>query len=132
MYPENTLWSYKTRKGKHMDENYTSMAVHIQEIDSRSRSNEHRLDDHEKEIHKLQEKQDAIYDLASSVKSIAIDMTYIKEDMKEVKTGQDDLNEKVAILENRPANETKKRVDGIIEKLLWLLIGGIAAILLPF
>ena len=120
------------RKGKHMDENYTNMAVHVQEIDSRCRSNEHRLDDHEKEIHKLQEKQDTIYDLASSVKSIAIDMTYMKEDMKEVKTGQDDLNEKVAVLENRPANETKKRVDGIIEKLLWLLIGGIAASLLPF
>lgn len=115
-----------------MDENYTNMAVHVQEIDSRCRSNEHRLDDHEKEIHKLQEKQDTIYDLASSVKSIAIDMTYMKEDMKEVKTGQDDLNEKVAVLENRPANETKKRVDGIIEKLLWLLIGGIAASLLPF
>ena len=68
-----------------MDENYTNMAVHVQEIDSRCRSNEHRLDDHEKEIHKLQEKQDTIYDLASSVKSIAIDMTYMKEDMKEVK-----------------------------------------------
>lgn len=113
-----------------MDENYTNLAVHIQEVDSRSRSNEHRLDDHDKELRELREKQDAIYDLTSSVKSIATDMTYIKEDVKEVKSGQDKLNEKVTILENRPANETKKKVDGITEKLLWLFIGGVAVGLL--
>ena len=113
-----------------MDENYTNLAVHIQEVDSRSRSNEHRLDDHDTEIRELREKQDAIYDLTSSVKSIATDMTYIKEDVKEVKSGQDKLNEKVTILENRPANETKKRIDGITEKLLWLIIGGVAVGLL--
>lgn len=109
-----------------MDENYTNLAVHIQEVDSRSKSNEHRLDDHDAEILKLRDKQDAIYDLTSSVKSIATDMTYMKEDVKEVKSGQDILNEKVTVLENRPANETKKKIDEITEKLLWLLIGGIA------
>lgn len=113
-----------------MDENYTNLAVHIQEVDSRSKSNEHRIDEHDKEIHELREKQDAIYDLTSSVKSIATDMTYIKEDVKEVKSGQDKLNEKVTVLENRPANETKKRIDGITEKLLWLFIGGVAVGLL--
>lgn len=113
-----------------MSENYTDLAVHLQEVDSRSKSNEHRLNDHDKEIRELREKQDAIYDLTSSVKSIATDMTYIKEDVKEVKSGQDKLNEKVTILENRPANETKKRIDGITEKLLWLIIGGVAVGLL--
>lgn len=101
-----------------MDENYTNLAVHIQEVDSRSKSNEHRLDDHDQELRELREKQDAIYDLTSSVKSIATDMTYIKEDVKEVKSGQDKLNEKVTILENRPANETKKKIDGITEKII--------------
>lgn len=113
-----------------MDENYTNLAVHIQEVDSRSKSNEQRINEHDKEIHELREKQDAIYDLTSSVKSIATDMTYIKEDVKEVKSGQDKLNEKVTVLENRPANETKKRIDGITEKLLWLIIGGVAVGLL--
>lgn len=113
-----------------MDENYTNLAVHIQEVDSRSKSNEHRINEHDKEIRELREKQDAIYDLTSSVKSIATDMTYIKEDVKEVKSGQDKLNEKVTVLENRPANETKKRIDGITEKLLWLFIGGVAVGLL--
>lgn len=113
-----------------MDEKFTDLAVHLQEVDSRSKSNEHRIDAHEKEIHELREKQDAIYDLTSSVKSIATDMTHIKEDVKEVKTGQDKLNEKVTELENKPANEAKKRLDKIGDKLLWLFIGGVAAGLL--
>lgn len=113
-----------------MDEKFTDLAVHLQEVDSRSKSNEHRIDAHEKEIHELREKQDAIYDLTSSVKSIATDMTHIKEDVKEVKTGQDKLNEKVTELENKSANEAKKRLDKIGDKLLWLFIGGVAAGLL--
>ena len=113
-----------------MDEKFTDLAVHLQEVDSRSKSNEHRINAHEKEIHELREKQDAIYELTSSVKSIATDMTYIKEDVKEVKTGQDKLNQKVTELENKPANEAKRRMDKIGDKLLWLLIGGVAAGLL--
>ena len=138
-----------------MDEKqYTELAVHMQEVDSRCRSNEHRIDNLEEDMKEtkdmqitlvklangvenmgnqlmeMREKQDAIYDLTSSVKSIATDMTYIKEDVKEVKSGQAQLNEKVTILENKPANESKKRIDEIKDKLLWLFIGGIAVGLL--
>lgn len=113
-----------------MDEKYTDLAVHLQEVDSRCKSNEHRIDGHDKEIRELREKQDAIYDLTSSVKSIATDMAYMKEDVKDVKSGQDKLNEKVTVLENRPAKETKKKVDRMVEKLLWLFIGGFAVGLL--
>lgn len=113
-----------------MDEIYTDLAVRIQETDSRSKSNEHRLDVHDNELRELREKQDAIYDLTSSVKSIATDMAYIKEDVKEVKSGQDKLNEKVTVLENKPAAETKRRIDTIAEKLMWLFVGGLAAGLL--
>ena len=113
-----------------MDEKYTELAVHIESVDARCKSNEHRINEHDSEIKELREKQDAIYDLTSSVKSIATDMTYIKEDVQEVKSGQAQLNEKVTILENKPAQETKKKWDSISEKLLWLLIGGITVGLL--
>lgn len=113
-----------------MEDKYAELAVHLQEVDSRSKSNEHRLDDQDKEIKELREKQNAIYDLTSSVKSIATDMNYIKEDVKEVKTGQEKLNEKVTVLENKPANETKNRIEGIKDKLLWLVIGGVVVGLL--
>ena len=113
-----------------MDEKYTDLAVHLESVDARCKSNEHRIDDHDDQIKELREKQDAIYDLTSSVKSIATDMTYIKEDVKEVKSGQEKLNEKVTVLENKPAQETKKKIDNIYEKLLWLVIGGVVVGLL--
>ena len=113
-----------------MDEKYTDLAVHVQEIDSRCKSNEHRITDNEKAINDLRNRQEAIYDLTSSVKSIAQDMSYIKEDVGEVKAKQTELNDKVTVLENRPATETKKRWDSISDKLLWLFIAGVAGFLL--
>lgn len=113
-----------------MDEKYTELAVHLESVDAKCKSNENRLKDHDEQIKELREKQDAIYDLTSSVKSIATDMTYIKEDVKEVKSGQAILNDKVTVLENRPAQETKKKWDSISEKLLWLIIAGVAGFLL--
>ena len=113
-----------------MDEKYTDLAVHLESVDARCKSNEHRIDDHDNEIKELREKQDAIYDLTSSVKSIATDMTHIKEDVKEVKSGQAILNDKVTVLENRPAQETKKRVDSIYIELLKMFIIGVAGFLL--
>lgn len=113
-----------------MDEKYTELAIHVQEIDSRCKSNEHRINDTEKAIGELRNRQEAIYELTSSVKSIAQDMSYIKEDVSEVKVKQTELNNKVTILENRPAHETKKIWDSIYEKLLWFFIVGIAGFLL--
>lgn len=109
-----------------MDDKYTDLAVQVAKTESRSKSNETRLDAHDKKLDELDKKQDAIYELASSVKSIATDMTYIKEDVKDVKSGQKEMSNKITILENRPANETKKRIDEICEKLIWLVVGGIA------
>ena len=113
-----------------MDEKYTDLAVHVQEIDSRCKSNEHRIDDHDKAIVELRNRQEAIYDLTSSVKSIAQDLSYIKEDVGEVKTKQTELNDKVTVLENRPATETKKRWDSISMELLKIFIIGLAGFLL--
>ena len=108
-----------------MDEKYTDLAVRLESVDARGKSNEHRINEHDTEIKELREKQDAIYDLTSSVKSIATDLTYIKEDVKEVKNGQTQLTEKVTILENRPASEVKRRIEHIQEKVLWLGVGGV-------
>ena len=114
-----------------MDEKqYTDLAVHVQEIDSRCKSNEHRIDDHDNAISELRNRQEAIYDLTSSVKSIAQDMSYIKEDIQDVKRGQSELSDKVTTLENKPAQETKRRVDTIYEKILWLFIAGVIGFLL--
>lgn len=109
------------------DKQYTELAIKVQEVQSRSRSNEHRIDEQDVKIKEIQTKQEAIYELTSSVKSIAQDMSYIKEDVGEVKAKQTELNDKVTVLENRPFNETQKRVNAIKDKLIWLFVGGITA-----
>lgn len=114
-----------------MDEKYyTELAVRVQDVDSRTKSNTHRLDNHDKEIKEIKDKQDAIYDLTSSVKSIATDMAYIKEDVKEVKVSQKELAVKVNEIENKPAIETKKKIEEIKDKIIWLVVGGVAVYLL--
>lgn len=113
-----------------MDEKYTDLAVHLQAVDSRTRSNEHRIDEHDAEIKSLRDEQKAILTIANSVDKIAASMLDIKEDIKDIKSDQSQLTEKVTILENRPAAESKRRWDGITDKLLWLVAGGMAAYLL--
>ena len=114
-----------------MDETqYTDLAVHIQEIDSRCKSNEHRIDDLEGEMKKTNDMQITLVKLANGVENMGNQLIGVKEDIQDVKNGQSELSDKVTTLENRPALETKKRWDSISEKLLWLFIAGVAGFLL--
>lgn len=82
------------------------MAVKIQEVDSRSKSNEHRIDDCENEIKEIKTEQKAIYKIASSVEALAASMLDLQADVKEIRNGQKELNDKVTTLENQPAKRT--------------------------
>ena len=114
-----------------MDEKqYTDLAVHIQEIDSRCKSNEHRIDDLEDEMKKTNDMQITLVKLANGVENMGNQLIGVKEDIQYVKNGQSELSDNVTTLENRPALETKKRWDSISEKLLWLFIAGVAGFLL--
>ena len=114
-----------------MDEKrYTDLAVHVQEIDSRSKSNEHRIDDLETEMKETKSMQITLVKLANGVENMGNQLMDVKEDIQDVKKGQNELSDKVTTLENRPALETKKRWDSIYEKLLWLFIAGIVGFLL--
>lgn len=111
------------------DKQCMDMAVKIQEIDSRSKSDQHRIDDLESEMDKMQETQIALVKLANGVDKMADQLVDMKSDIKEVKNGQRDLSNKVTTLENRPSQEVKKRWDSISDKLLWLFIAGVAGFL---
>ena len=112
-----------------MDEKYTNLAIHVQEIDSRSKSNEHRIDDLEHDMKETKEMQITLVKLANGVENMGNQLTDVKEDIQDVKKGQHELSNKVTTLENRPALETKRRVDTIYEKLLWLFIAGVVGFL---
>ena len=111
-----------------MDERqYTDLAVHLQEVDSRSKSNEHRIDDLESDMKETKNMQITLVKLANGVENMGNQLMDVKQDIQEVKKGQDELSDKVTTLENRPATETKRRFDKIIDKLIWLVIGGLVA-----
>ena len=114
-----------------MDEKqYTELAVHMQEVDSRCRSNEHRIDSLEEDMKETKDMQITLVKLANGVENMGNQLMDVKEDIQDVKKGQSELSDKVTTLENRPALETKKRWDSISEKLLWLFIAGVAGFLL--
>ncbi len=114
-----------------MDEKqYADLAVRIQEVDSRSRSNEHRIDDLECEMKETKEMQITLVKLANGVENMGNQLMDVKEDIRDVKRGQTELSDKVTTLENKPAQETKKRWDSIYAELLKLFIIGVAGFLL--
>ena len=114
-----------------MDEKqYTDLAVHVQEIDSRCKSNEHRIDDLENDMKETKDMQITLVKLANGVENMGNQLMDVKEDIQDVKKGQSELSDKVTTLENKPAQETKKKWDSISEKLLWLFIAGVVGFLL--
>ena len=114
-----------------MDEKqYTELAVHVQEIDSRSRSNEHRIDSLEEDMKETKDMQITLVKLANGVENMGNQLMDVKEDIQDVKKGQNELSEKVTTLENTPAQETKKRWDSISMELLKLFVVGVVGFLL--
>ena len=114
-----------------MDEKqYTELAVHVQEIDSRSRSNEHRIDSLEEDMKETKDMQITLVKLANGVENMGNQLMDVKEDIQDVKKGQNELSEKVTTLENKPAQETKKRWDSISMELLKLFVVGVVSFLL--
>ena len=82
------------------------LSVKLVEIEQRGKSNSHRLD-------KVEERQDNLDKLVSSVEVLATRKETGETDVKEIKSDVKALTEKPA-----------KRWDGIVDKLIWLLISG--------
>lgn len=100
------------------------------------------------EVHEIQKQNEAIYEIAASVKVMASEMVEVKDKLSDVKDAQDDLSLKlddeiekvkhgqselrtdIENVKNADANEIKKTWSSLKEKLLWLFVGGIAAFIL--
>lgn len=81
----------------------------LTETASRSKSNTKRLD-------KLDSKVENIYQLTLSVKEIAVEMKAMREDMNKI-------DDRVLAIESKPS----KRLDGIIDKIIFTILGIIIA-----
>lgn len=112
------------------EKQYTNFAVKLQEVDSRCKSNEHRIDNLEEDMKETKDMQITLVKLANGVENMGNQLMDVKNDIQDVKKGQNELSDKVTTLENRPAQETRKRWESISGNLLWLFIGGVATFLL--
>ena len=94
--------------------NEQEMAVKLVEVDARSKSNTHRLDE-------MDEKVDTLNRLATAVEVMATEQRHQTETMAEIKTDVTALGTKVDAIEKKPA----KRWDGMVDKVLYGLVGAI-------
>ena len=94
--------------------NEQEMAVKLAEVDARSKSNTHRLDE-------MDEKVDTLNRLATAVEVMATEQRHQTETMAEIKEDVTALGTKVDVIEKKPA----KRWDGMVDKVLYGLVGAI-------
>ena len=88
------------------------LAVKVAEIDQRSRSNGHRLDEVEK-------RQGDLEKLVTSVATLAKDQEYIQKDVTEIKADVKQLTEKPG-----------KRWEAIVDKVIWAVCAAAIGFLL--
>lgn len=84
----------------------------LTEVESRSKSNAKRIDEIEK-------RQDNLDDLVSTVKVLADREKRVEDDVKEIKESVNEIKEKPA-----------KRFDGIMDKILYTIVGGVVGYIL--
>lgn len=113
-----------------VEEKYTELAVHVQEIDSRCKSNEHRIEDLEGEMKETKDMQITLVKLANGVENMGNQLMDVKEDIQDVKKGQSELSDKVTVLENRPAQESRKRWESISMEVIKMIAVGIVGFIL--
>jgi hypothetical protein len=84
----------------------------LTEVEDRSRSNQHRLDE-------LEKRQDNLDDLVSTVKVLAVREEAVENDVKEIKAD-------VKSLTSKPG----QRWDSLMDKIIWAVAGAVLAFIL--
>lgn len=92
------------------------MAVRLTEVDARAKSNTRRIDNLEGQLEILRK-------LATSVEVMVKKMEYQEETINRIEADVNSIGQKVDTIEKKPA----KRWDGMLEKIIWGIIGVIAA-----
>lgn len=98
--------------------NEQEMAVKLAEVDARSKSNTHRLNE-------MDEKVDTLNRLTIAVEVMATEQKHQTETMTEIKTDVAALGQKVDAIEKKPG----KRWDGMVDKFIYGIVGALATAL---
>lgn len=102
------------------------MAVKLEAVDQRSKSNTHRLDNTEKRLDDAEKRLDDMHRMATAMEVMAAEQKHQTEDMKEIKTDVASLGDKVEAIEQKPA----KRWDGMMDKIVTALVAALVGFVL--
>lgn len=94
-------------------------AVKLAEVEHRAKSNTRRID-------KLEQQTEAIQSLALSVEVMVKEQSHQTEAIKRIEQNVEKLDIKVDVLEQKPA----KRWDGVVEKIIMLIVAAVIGFLL--
>lgn len=95
-------------------------------IEERVAANEEGLKSCNRRLEVVEKQQEAIHELAASIKVMASEQKHQTEAINLVRKDVTRLDGKVDALEMKPA----KRWDGLVEKLIWGVVGAVLAFLL--
>lgn len=84
----------------------------LTEVEERSKSNKHRIEEVEK-------RQDNLDELVSTVKVLALREENVEKDVKEIKSDVKNLTDKPG-----------KRWDSLVDKIIWAVAGAVVAFML--
>lgn len=95
-------------------------------IEERLAAHEEGLKSCKRRLDVVEKQQDAIHDLAASIKVMASEQKHQTEAINLVRKDVTRLEGKVDVLETKPA----KRWDGLVDKLIWGVVGAVLAFML--
>ena len=78
-------------------------------VEQRAKSNTRRID-------KLEQDNDALHEMATSIKVMATEMEYMRK-------SQDDLNERITVIEDKPAARMDQIVPAVIVAIVGIFVG---------
>jgi len=86
----------------------------IAEISERCKSNSHRLDDVEVAIKRLENKNEAIYEISANMRTLTEGVVDIKDDVKAIKSEQGEMRSQISDLRNAPDKKKSQWMDKAI------------------
>lgn len=102
----------------------------ITQIDERSKSNSHRLDEAEADIRDLKEKNTTLIEMSASIKNLSEGIVDIKTDVKDIKMEQGALKDEVSDLKNAPDKARATWFKDISKLVITAIVTGVVAFVL--
>lgn len=109
------------------NENYLTA---LTQIDERSKSNSHRLDEAEADIRDLKEKNTTLIEMSASIKNLSEGIVDIKADVKDIKVEQGALKNEVSDLKNAPDKVQATWFKDIGKLIVTAIVTGVVAFVL--